>query len=73
MWHNHPFSQRNKATKRLVGLRLMGRVGQNLKKGGVRLYRGNLHKIGVSAMPKEHSHTQVLIFFDLQGIDLQLY
>ena len=37
MLHNHPFSQRNKATKRAVGVEVGGNggeVGQNLKKGG---------------------------------------
>ena len=34
MWHNHPFSQRNKTTKRAVGVEVdvqgVG-LGQNLK------------------------------------------
>ena len=49
MWHDRPFSQRNKAKEKVVGVgvggnRRQGRggesVGQNLKKGGVRQYRG---------------------------------
>ena len=42
MWHDHPFSQRNRTTERLVGLQVGGDrgmgggegVGQNLEKGG---------------------------------------
>ena len=35
MWHDDPFSQKNKATKRAVGSMLGGWMfGQNLKKGG---------------------------------------
>ena len=38
-WHNHPFSQGNKTTKRAVGVEVgsndeEGGVGQNLKKMG---------------------------------------
>ena len=34
MWHNHLFSQRNKATKRAVWWKLDAKgVGENLKKG----------------------------------------
>ena len=43
MWHDHPSSQRNKTTKRAVGVEVGGKGGgggQNLKKGG-RQYRGN--------------------------------
>ena len=38
MWHDHPFSQRNKATKRALELEVGGKIGwggrvkQNLKK-----------------------------------------
>ena len=50
MWHDHPFSQRNKTTKRAVGVRgwrlevegsgeVGRRVGQNVKKRD-RQYRG---------------------------------
>ena len=43
MWHDHPFSQRNEATKRAMRVKVggdgEGKVGQNLKKGG-RKYRG---------------------------------
>ena len=49
MWHDHQFSQRNKATKRAgVGVEFGGQegVGQNLKKrAGGRQYRGRLRKI----------------------------
>ena len=42
MWHDHPFSQRNRTTERSVGLQVGGDremgggegVGQNLEKGG---------------------------------------
>ena len=45
MWRNHPFSQRNKAIERGVGVgvggnREGGRVEQKLKKGGDWQYRG---------------------------------
>ena len=37
MWRNHPFSQRNKATKRAVEVEVWGGGGaQNLKIGGTR-------------------------------------
>lgn len=49
MLHDHPFSQRNSATKRAVGLEVGGNgeegVGQNLEKRG-RQYRRGLFKIG---------------------------
>ena len=37
MWHNHPFSQRNKTSKKAVEVKVRGNgrereVGQNLKK-----------------------------------------
>ena len=36
MWHDHPFSQRNKTTERVAGVEVggdrKGGVGQNLKK-----------------------------------------
>ena len=45
MWHNHPFSENNKPTKRAVVWRLWrGEAGQNLKRG-LGDSRG-LHKIG---------------------------
>ena len=57
MWHDHPFSQRNKTTERAVGVGVGGdreeqgragkggRVGgQDLKKGS-RQYIGGLYKI----------------------------
>ena len=34
MWHDHPFSQQNKVTKKAVGSRLGGGGWTNLKKGG---------------------------------------
>ena len=46
MWHDHPFSKRNRTTDRTVGVGVegdkeLGRAGgQNLKKSGVRQYRG---------------------------------
>ena len=51
MWHNHPFSQRNKTTERAVGgegFKLTwkgGGVGQNLKKR-IWQYRGVFIKHG---------------------------
>ena len=42
MWHNHPFSQRKKVTKRSVRL---GKFWENGVRGG-RQYRGGLQKIG---------------------------
>ena len=45
MWHDYPFSQRNKTPETAVGVGLQGYrkggVGQNLKKGGGRQYRGS--------------------------------
>ena len=46
MWHDHPFSQRNKTTKRAVGLEVgedgeEKGVGQNLVKGDVGDIRGS--------------------------------
>ena len=37
MWHNHPVSQRNKTTKRAIGVEVGGNrvVEQNLKMGGM--------------------------------------
>ena len=59
MWHDHPFSQRNRTTERSVGLQVGGDremgggegVGQNLEKGGGvgNIGGGALQKIGVSA------------------------
>ena len=50
MWHNHPFSQRNKATERAVGVRVgdgrEGEVGQSLKKGGMQNRWWGIHKVG---------------------------
>ena len=46
MWHDHPFSKKNKATKRALALRLEtrgGGVGQNLKKR----WRGEVGNIGM--------------------------
>ena len=53
MWHDHPFSQRNRSREGTVGLAFEGDremggeewVGQNLKKRGVG-NRVGLHKIG---------------------------
>ena len=48
MWHDHPFSQRNKTTKRALGYGLEGnRKGgwTQFEKGG-RQYRWDLHEIG---------------------------
>ena len=48
MWHDHPFSQRNKTTERALGLWVGGnRKGgwTQFKKGG-RQYRWDLHEIG---------------------------
>ena len=49
MWHNYPFSQRNKKIEKAVGVAVGGDrergSGQNLKSGGSQ-YRGGLHKIG---------------------------
>ena len=48
MWHNNPFSQRNKTTKRAVGVEVGGEgwwglgVGQNLIKAGVGNIGGSL-------------------------------
>ena len=50
MWHDHLFSQRNKATKRAVVLEGEGGVGQNLTKGGLCNIRC-LHKIGALGTP----------------------
>ena len=45
MWRDHPFSQKNKTTKRAVGAEIGGDmergVGQNLRKGGV----GNIGRV----------------------------
>ena len=46
MWHDYPFSQRNKTTKRAVGLEVgedgeEKGGGQNLVKGGVGDIRGS--------------------------------
>ena len=46
LWHDYPFSQRNKTTKRAVGLEVgedgeEKGVGQNLVKGGVGDIRGS--------------------------------
>ena len=46
MWRNHPFSQRNKVTKRAAWV--VGGVegfGQNLKIGGVCKIREGFHQI----------------------------
>ena len=48
MWHDHPFSQRNKTTERALGLWVGGnRKGgwTQFEKGG-RQYRWDLHEIG---------------------------
>ena len=47
LWHDHPFSERDKTTEWAVGVRVgrNRRGGQNLKKVG-RQYREGLHKIG---------------------------
>ena len=50
MWHNHPFSQRNKTIERAVGVGVEGNredggVGQNLKKKGGVGNIGGVHKI----------------------------
>ena len=47
MWRNHPFSQRNKGTKKGEGIGVfvdMCVCGKG--EGGDRQYRGGLHKIG---------------------------
>ena len=53
MWHDHPFSQRNKTTKIALGVEVggdgEGGVEQNWKKGG-------LHKIRGVTNPL-HTHT----------------
>ena len=52
MRRDYPFSQRNKATKRVVRVEVGGKcgwgggVGQNLKRGGRVGNIGGLHKIG---------------------------
>ena len=48
MWHDHPFSKRNKTTERAVGVGVEHnrKEGGHLKKGGGRQYGGGLHKIG---------------------------
>ena len=50
MWYNHPFSQENKETKRTVGLEDKSngeeKIGKNLKKGGLGIIGGGLHKVG---------------------------
>lgn len=47
MWHDHPFSQRKKATKRALKVEVGCKWGLNKiwKKGG-RQFRGHLHEIG---------------------------
>ena len=63
MWHDHPFSQRNRTTERSVGVRVGGDreigggegVEQNLEKGeGLGNIGGALQKIGVSAPLCQH-------------------
>ena len=48
MWCNHQFSQHNKATERVVGLEVSGRVlgGQNLEKIREEATQRDLHKVG---------------------------
>ena len=54
MWRDLPFSQRNKATKRALGLEVGGDAGEGVtaegwtkfEKRGVRQDKGGLHKIG---------------------------
>ena len=53
MWHNHPFSQKNKATQRYWGIGLCvygGGGGQNLKKG-VSNKGGGLYEIKSIRIP----------------------
>ena len=54
MWHNHPFSQKNKATKRYWGIGLCvyggGGGGQNLKMG-VSNKGGGLYEIKSIRIP----------------------
>ena len=45
MWHNHPFSQRNKGTKKGRGIGLCSGMCVCVVKGGVGIIEG-LHKIG---------------------------
>ena len=57
MWRNHPFSQRNKATKRSSGSKgafLVG-SGQNLKMGWLG-NMGGLHKLGGVTNPLPTVH-----------------
>ena len=55
MWHDHPISQKEQWTVGGGGWRWQGSaggggIGQNLKNGGGRQYKGGLHKIGVLAL-----------------------
>ena len=60
MWHDHPFSQKNKTTERAAWLGVGGCPpnGQNLKKGGCRHNRKGPYKIGGLGPP-----CQLCLFF----------
>ena len=45
MWHNHPFSQRNKTSKIAVEVK----VGDNGKKGWTKFQKGEVWNIGGSS------------------------
>ena len=64
MWHDHPFSQRNKATKkkRAVGLEVWEWSWKNFEKG-MRQYRGFFIQQGVSVIFMRQELSYLIILF----------